>query len=104
MDDSSGVSRDEQVGQNLDQGLNFLDLILSPVEAELCLEHLHRAGLLVVWRGVVGLKHIAVGVAPGAEIYQVIHGGMEQLVGQAVVVGKVFEGERQGGFTWGRVR
>ena len=88
MNDSAGVADDEKVGGDLDQVLDGLNLILCSIKLELCLENLEGVGLLVLWVIRLGLQDVAVGIAPGPEVDQMIHGLVEELVDQLVVVGQ----------------
>ena len=88
VNDSAGVADDEKVGGDLDQVLDGLNLILCSIKLELCFEHLEGVGLLILWVIRLGLQDVAVGVAPGPEIDQVIHGLVEELVDQLIVVGQ----------------
>jgi hypothetical protein len=79
------------LGKDLDHLLNLTDLVLGPIEVELSLEDTDGRGLVVLVVVLVGIQHIAVGVAPGPEVDQVIHGLVEQFVAELVVVGQVWE-------------
>lgn len=93
MDDTAGVPGNEEVGGDLDKLLGEGQLLLGTVQLELGLEHPERVWLFVVWIFRLGLQHVAVGVAPGTQIDQVVDGLVEQLVDQLVVVGQGVDGE-----------
>jgi hypothetical protein len=91
VNNSAGVSGDEYLGKDLDHLLNLTDLVLGPIEVELSLEDTDGRGLVVLVVILVGIQNIAVGVASGTKVNQVIHRLMKQLVAELVVVRKIRE-------------
>lgn len=87
------MPENEDVGDDLDQLLGGSQLVFGAVQLELGPEHPQGVWLVGVVVIRLGLKYVAVGVASGTQVDQVIDGLVQQLIAELVVLGQVGDSE-----------